>query len=113
MQPAPYLARLAASHTTLAEAFKARGYATMHAGKWHLGPEGSLPEDHGFDVNIAGTERGGPYDLTSDPGETRNLAAENPAKAAELKAKLDAFRKDTAALPPLVNPDAKAGFESW
>lgn len=59
--PAPYIGRLAASHTTLAEAFKARGYATMHAGKWHLGPKGSWPEDHGFDVNIGGTDRGGPY----------------------------------------------------
>lgn len=59
--PAPYLARLAASHTTLAEAFKAAGYATMHAGKWHLGPKGSWPEDHGFDVNVGGLDRGGPY----------------------------------------------------
>lgn len=59
--PAPYLGRLAASHVTLAEAFKAKGYATMHAGKWHLGPKGSWPEDHGFDVNIGGLERGGPY----------------------------------------------------
>ena len=59
--PAPYHGRLAAAHTTLAEAFKASGYATMHAGKWHLGPKGSWPEDHGFDLNIGGTERGGPY----------------------------------------------------
>jgi arylsulfatase A-like enzyme len=59
--PAPYLARLAAEHTTLAEALKAAGYATLHAGKWHLGPEGSWPEDHGFDINIAGTASGGPY----------------------------------------------------
>lgn len=59
--PAPYLERLAASHITLAEAFKAKGYATLHAGKWHLGPMGSWPEDHGFDVNIAGTDAGGPY----------------------------------------------------
>lgn len=59
--PAPYLARLAASHTTLAEAFKASGYATMHAGKWHLGPKGSWPQDHGFDVNAGGCDRGGPY----------------------------------------------------
>ncbi len=59
--PAPYHGRLAASHTTLAEALRARGYATMHAGKWHLGPKGSWPEDHGFDVNIGGNERGGPY----------------------------------------------------
>ena len=59
--PLPISSRLAASHTTLAEAFKAKGYATMHAGKWHLGPKGSWPEDHGFDVNIAGTDAGGPY----------------------------------------------------
>lgn len=59
--PAPYLDRLAAEHTTLAEAFKAAGFATMHAGKWHLGPEGSWPEDHGFDVNVGGIDRGGPY----------------------------------------------------
>lgn len=59
--PAPYLGRLAAEHTTLAEALKEAGYATMHAGKWHLGPKGSFPEDHGFDVNIGGNSRGGPY----------------------------------------------------
>jgi arylsulfatase A-like enzyme len=58
--PAPYLSRLAGDHTTLAEALKAAGYATMHAGKWHLGGEGSLPTDHGFDVNIAGTSGGSP-----------------------------------------------------
>lgn len=59
--PAPYLNKLAASHTTLAEALKARGYATMHAGKWHLGDEGSWPTDHGFDINIGGVRGGGPY----------------------------------------------------
>lgn len=58
--PAPYQSRLAPEHTTLAEALQAAGYATMHAGKWHLGGEGSLPTDHGFDVNIAGTAGGGP-----------------------------------------------------
>ena len=61
LRPAPYQQRLAAEHVTLAEAFKEAGYATMHAGKWHLGPEGSWPEDHGFDVNMGGTDRGGPY----------------------------------------------------
>jgi arylsulfatase A-like enzyme len=59
--PAPYLGRLAESHITLAEAFKSAGYATMSAGKWHLGPKGSWPEDHGFDVNIGGNQGGGPY----------------------------------------------------
>lgn len=59
--PAPYIGRLDSKHTTLAEALKGHGYATIHAGKWHLGPKGSWPEDHGFDVNIGGLERGGPY----------------------------------------------------
>jgi len=59
--PAPYLGELASEHLTLAEALKAAGYATLHAGKWHLGGEGSMPTDHGFDRNLAGGPRGGPY----------------------------------------------------
>ena len=59
--PAPYLTKLAAGHTTLAEALKQRGYATFFAGKWHLGGEGSWPTDHGFDINMGGLESGGPY----------------------------------------------------
>lgn len=59
--PAPYHDQLAAEHVTLAEALKAKGYATMHAGKWHLGDEGSWPTDHGFDINVGGTKGGGPY----------------------------------------------------
>jgi arylsulfatase A-like enzyme len=59
--PAPYLERLASEHTTLAEALRESGYATLHAGKWHLGPEGSWPEDHGFEVNRGGWTQGGPY----------------------------------------------------
>jgi arylsulfatase A-like enzyme len=59
--PAPYLGQLADAHTTLAEALKQHDYATFFAGKWHLGREGSWPEDHGFDVNKGGIDRGGPY----------------------------------------------------
>ena len=58
--PAPYLGQLAEAHTTLAEALRANGYATFFAGKWHLGPEGSLPEDHGFDINKGGVPQGSP-----------------------------------------------------
>ena len=46
--------------STLAERLSQAGYATAHMGKWHLGGDGSLPEDHGFDVNIAGSGRGLP-----------------------------------------------------
>lgn len=49
------------TYTTLPEAMKAAGYRTFFAGKWHLGGEGSYPEDHGFDINQGGFEQGGPY----------------------------------------------------
>jgi len=45
---------------TLAEALRAAGYVTGHAGKWHLGGEGHLPKDQGFDWSIAGNELGSP-----------------------------------------------------
>lgn len=53
--------RLALEETTLAEAFKAGGYATLFVGKWHLGPTNYWPENQGFDINIGGWDRGGPY----------------------------------------------------
>jgi arylsulfatase A-like enzyme len=59
--PAPYQERLLLEETTLAEAFKAHGYATFFAGKWHLGPTNYWPENQGFDVNMGGIDRGGPY----------------------------------------------------
>jgi arylsulfatase A-like enzyme len=59
--PAAYTDRLALDTPTLAKALKAEGYATFFAGKWHLGPQGWWPEDQGFDVNIGGIDRGGPY----------------------------------------------------
>ncbi len=59
--PAPYVNNLAHSHTTLPEALKKQGYATFFAGKWHLGGKGFLPQDQGFDINIGGIDKGGPY----------------------------------------------------
>lgn len=46
--------------TTLAEVFKAAGYATASIGKWHLARVGTnecYPESQGFDLNIAGTDK--------------------------------------------------------
>jgi arylsulfatase A-like enzyme len=46
--------------TTLAEVFRAAGYATASIGKWHLGPPDCFPEKQGFDINLAGYDRGQP-----------------------------------------------------
>jgi len=43
--------------TTLAEVFRDAGYSTASVGKWHLGMEEHYPEHHGFDLNIAGTDK--------------------------------------------------------
>ena len=58
--PASYLHNLPEQELTLAEALQANGYKTFFAGKWHLGAEGSYPEDHGFDINRGGWHSGGP-----------------------------------------------------
>lgn len=55
-----FLRQLPLEEVTLAEALKPV-YATLHVGKWHLGGlPFSYPEQHGFDVNIAGSDHGAP-----------------------------------------------------
>ena len=58
--PPEYVQDLPASIVTMPEAFKAGGYQTFFAGKWHLGNEGSWPNDHGFDINKGGWDKGSP-----------------------------------------------------
>lgn len=45
---------------TLAEALQDAGYVSASIGKWHLGGRDYYPERHGFDLNVAGTDRGQP-----------------------------------------------------
>lgn len=60
--PAPLNDRMPTDEVTLAELLKSKGYATFFAGKWHLGPsEEYYPQNQGFDINIGGYHRGGPY----------------------------------------------------
>lgn len=59
--PTPNTDVLAPRFVTLAESFKANGYATGSFGKWHLGEPGEAgPREQGFDVNVGGDTRGGP-----------------------------------------------------
>jgi len=45
---------------TLAEKLSEAGYISASIGKWHLGGEGYLPTDQGFDLNVAGYDKGSP-----------------------------------------------------
>lgn len=58
--PSDYIHALPSKDITLAEAMKQNGYRTFFAGKWHLGEEGSYPQDHGFDENKGGWDKGSP-----------------------------------------------------
>lgn len=90
--------RLPATAPTIAETLRSKGYRSAAIGKWHLGGDGSLPLDRGFDLNVAGTAAGsppnyfGPLDLPGlrlAEGEflTPRLAAEGAAFIAENRAR--------------------------
>ncbi|WP_442506752.1 sulfatase [Novipirellula sp. SH528] len=60
--PAPLNEHMPLEDITVAEALKGDGYSTFFAGKWHLGEnEDYYPQNQGFDVNIGGYSKGGPY----------------------------------------------------
>ncbi len=52
--------QLPLAEVTIAELLQQAGYATASIGKWHLGTEPYYPDKQGFDLNIAGTEKGQP-----------------------------------------------------
>lgn len=66
--PAPYVDRLALNERTIAESLREVGYATFFAGKWHLGGDGFLPTDQGFDENKGGYDSGSPLRYFSPYG---------------------------------------------
>jgi len=75
--PAEYVHKLPEEDITLAEAMKASGYKTFFAGKWHLGSEGSYPDDHGFDINKGGWEKGSPIGGYYSPWKNPKLENRN------------------------------------
>lgn len=71
--PPEYVHNLPHEYVTLPEAMKEAGYKTFFAGKWHLGAEGSWPEDHGFDINKGGWDAGSPHGGYFAPWKNPNL----------------------------------------
>ena len=75
---APTSLHLSSDVFTLAQQLKRAGYQTAAIGKWHLGDEEYLPENFGFDVNIAGDNHGhppsyfGPFDFHNLTGYTKS-----------------------------------------
>lgn len=69
--PAPYEMQLDLDEITIAEALGASGYKTFFAGKWHLGGDGFLPTDQGYQINqgghAAGTPPGGFFSPYKNP----------------------------------------------
>jgi arylsulfatase A-like enzyme len=58
---AAYVDHLPLKEKCIAAVLKEGGYNTWHVGKWHLGERPYYPENHGFDVNIAGNRWGYPW----------------------------------------------------
>lgn len=64
--------------TIIPQALKPLGYASASIGKWHLGGPQFYPDQHGFDLNVGGTEKGqpgsyfGPWDLPNLRGGSKD-----------------------------------------
>ncbi|MDH5382202.1 MAG: sulfatase [Cyclobacteriaceae bacterium] len=83
--PAEYVHNLPAADTTIAESFREAGYKTFFAGKWHLGSEGSYPENHGFDINKGGWDKGSPNGGYFSPWENPSLPNKIPGENLSLR----------------------------
>jgi len=71
--PPEYRQNLPAEEITIAEALRRQGYRTGHFGKWHLGGQGSLPQDHGFET-VVGLNMGPGRGPADDPHFSRQLS---------------------------------------
>ncbi len=80
--PAPLADSMPLDEVTVAQLLKQKNYATFYAGKWHLGPDEKFyPQNRGFDINIGGHHRGGPYTGKKyfAPFENPEIKVESPA----------------------------------
>jgi len=81
-KPAPLHDNMPLDEITIAQTLKSKGYATFFAGKWHLGKTKEyFPQNRGFDINIGGHTKGGPYTGKRyfAPFENPEMEIESPA----------------------------------
>ncbi len=79
---------------------------SLRAGNWKYISTSQGPKRSANTNTETGNDAGGQlYDLATDPGETKNLAAEQPQRVAEMVAQLEKIRS-AGRLPP-VDPAAK------
>ncbi|OJW28039.1 MAG: aryl-sulfate sulfohydrolase [Planctomycetales bacterium 71-10] len=87
------------------------GYLGASKGHWRTTPAGAIRDGDWKVVESFETGDVELYNLRDDPGEKHDLAAEQPARAAELHARLVAWRKEIHApmpTPHTPDPDATA-----
>ncbi|MEM9015593.1 MAG: sulfatase [Verrucomicrobiota bacterium] len=83
--PAGYVPQLALEETTVAETLRENGYRTFFAGKWHLGDEGFLPEDQGYEINKGGYHYGTPPGGYHSPYKNPKLSDDEPGAELPLR----------------------------
>lgn len=72
------------------------GRLALREGNWKLLPPGVGPaRSKGTNVELGNAQQPQLFDLTTDPGETKSVAAENPDRVREMSARLDAARGES------------------
>jgi arylsulfatase A len=98
---------------SLAELLTGRGPAPQRSLFWHFPhytnqgsrPSGAMRNGDWMLVEYYDQEKTELYDLSSDPGESRDLAARNPERVAQMRAALAGWRKSVGAQENRPNPN--------